>query len=431
MGGNLRFRRRAPTRPRPTMIGKTTMALGEAIRIALSSLWAHKMRSVLTLLGVVIGVTCVVAVVSFVNGLNTYVAQKVFNLGADVFLVNRGPSIITNIEEYQETQKRRRFTLDDYRALQDECKSCQEVGAAVRHLNASVKYTQNYLSNADVRGWSSEMSRLYDTDLVAGRHIDNSDVTRAAPVCTVGWDVPQNLFPGTDPIGKEIRIDEQACQVIGVGKKQGSVLGQSRDDWVIIPITRFQQMYGTQDSVALWVKAHGTGNLEATQDEVRQILRGRRHLSYNDPDDFVMETNQSFLSLWSGISGAFFGVMVVIASISLVVGGIVIMNIMLVSVTERTHEIGLRKSVGARRNDILTQFLIESSTISAIGGVWGILLGILLAKLVTWTTSLPSTIEGWSIVGGFLMATSVGLFFGVYPASKAARLDPVVALRAE
>jgi putative ABC transport system permease protein len=166
-------------------------------------------------------------------------------------------------------------------------------------------------------------------------------------------------------------------------------------------------------------------------DEVRLILRGRRHLSYGAADDFVIETNASFLSIWGSISGAFFGVMIAIASISLVVGGIVIMNIMLVSVTERTREIGLRKSIGARRNDILLQFLIESSTIAAIGGVWGVLLGILVAKMVSWVTPLPSAIEFWSVVAGLVVATSVGLFFGVYPASKAARLDPVVALRAE
>ena len=407
------------------------MAFGEAVRIAVGSLWAHKMRSVLTLLGVIIGVTCVVAVVSFVNGLNTYVAEKVFNLGADVFVVNRGPSIITNIDQYEETQKRRRFTLDDYQALRDSCKTCSDIGATVRHQNAEVKYGQNYLTNTDIRGWTEGMGRIYDTELIAGRHVNATDVERASPVCTIGWDIPQNLFPGVDPLGREIRVDGQACRVIGVGKKQGSVLGQSRDDWVIMPITRFQQIYGTEDSVGLWIKAHGTDNLERTEEEVRQILRGRRHLSYSTRDDFVIETNESFLSLWANISGAFFGVMVMISSISLVVGGIVIMNIMLVSVTERTREIGLRKSLGARRHDILVQFLVESSTIAAIGGVWGILLGILLAKTVTWTTSLPSAIQLWSVIGGFVMAAGVGLFFGVYPASKAARLDPVVALRAE
>ena len=414
------------------MARKTTLAFWEAVRIALGSLWVHKMRSVLTLLGVVIGVTSVIAVVSIISGLNGYVAEKVFNLGADVFVINRGPSIITNIEEYNETQKRRKFTMDDYEAILSACKTCLDVGAAMSQQTAQVKYGMDYLTNVNVRGWTPSMTRIYDTDLVSGRHITEIDLQQASPVCTVGMDIVEKLLPGVDPMGKEIRVDNENCTVIGVGKKQGSVLGQSRDDWVIVPITNYLKMYGTQDqSVQIWVKGYSTAHLENTMDEVRQILRGRRHVEYSQKDDFVMETNQSFLALWGSISGAFFGLVVVIASISLLVGGIVIMNIMLVSVTERTREIGLRKSIGARRTDILLQFLIESSTIAAIGGLWGILFGIVLAKLVSLITSLPSAVEGWSIIAGLLVATSVGVFFGVYPASKAARLDPVVALRSE
>jgi len=413
------------------MAGKTTMAFGEAVRIAAASLWAHKMRSVLTLIGVVIGVTSVIAVVSIVNGLNTYVATKIFNLGADVFLIDRGPAIITNIDQYEETQKRRKFTLDDYEAVKELCHSCTGVGGALHHENANVKRGTDYFSNTSVRGWTPEMTRLYDTDLASGRHIARLDESTGAPVCTVGWDIAENLFAGVDPLGKEVRVDGETCRVIGVGKKQGSVMGQSRDNWVILPLTTYQKQYGTDDSVEIWVKALTAGRIESTMDEVRQILRGRRHVQPGANDDFEMETNASFLSIWSGISGAFFGATIAIASISLIVGGIVIMNIMLVSVTERTREIGLRKSIGARRTDIMMQFLIESSTIAAIGGLWGIVLGILVAKFVSLVTPLPSAIEVWSIIVGFCVATSVGLFFGVYPAAKAARLDPVVALRSE
>ncbi|HEV2297480.1 MAG TPA: ABC transporter permease [Candidatus Acidoferrales bacterium] len=410
---------------------KTTMAFGEAVRIAVSSLWAHKMRSVLTLLGVVIGVTSVIAVVSIITGLNTYVAEKVFNLGADVFLINRGPSIITNMKEYEETQKRRKFKLGDFKAVLSACKDCRNVGAALRHENGQVKYGMNYLTNVAIRGWTPSMAIIYDIDLASGRHINEIDVQQASPVCTVGEDIVSNLMPGVDPLGKELHVENEDCTIIGVGQKQGSVLGQSRDDWVIIPITNYIKMYGTNDSVVIWIKAYSTATLDRTMDEVRLILRGRRHVAYSDDDDFVMEDNASFLSLWGSISGAFFGVVVVIASISLIVGGIVIMNIMLVSVTERTREIGLRKSIGARSNDILLQFLIESSTIAAIGGLWGVLFGIMLAKLVSLLTSLPSVVELWSVIAGLIVATSVGVFFGVYPASKAARLDPVVALRSE
>ncbi|MBZ5694270.1 MAG: ABC transporter permease [Acidobacteriia bacterium] len=406
------------------------MALSEAMRIAVASLWAHKMRSVLTLLGVVIGVTSVIAVVSVINGLNGYVAEKIFNLGADVFLINRGPSIITTIEEYEAAQKHRKFHFDDYEAVRDNCQRCVAVAANLNHVG-QVKYGTEYLSDANIIGFTYEMPQVLDRELSAGRQITRLDMARGAFVCDVGYDIVDKLLPGTDPVGKTIRIDTSECEIIGVGKKRGSVMGQSQDSWVILPLTTFQRIYGSDDSVRLWVKAAGTGAIESTMDEVRLILRGRRHVAYQDADDFSMETNSSFLQLWSSISGTFFGVTIGIASIALIVGGIVIMNIMLVSVTERTREIGLRKSLGARQGDIRLQFLIESSTIAAIGGACGVLLGILLAKIVTWTTSLPSSVQLWSVVMGLLVATSVGLFFGVYPAAKAARLDPVVALRSE
>ena len=413
------------------MPGKTTLNFGEAVRIATASLWAHKLRSILTLLGVVIGVMSVIAVVSIVNGLNSYVAEKIFNLGADVVLISRGPLIITNMDEYEETQKHHKFRIEDYVGLREDCRSCVAVGADVSNQAGQVKYGTEYVTGTRVFGWSAEMPQLYSFDLTEGRHVNQSDVASAAPVCTIGFDIADKLLPGLDPMGREIRVDTTDCTIIGVGKKLGSVLGQSRDNWLILPISTYQKVYGSDDSIVIWVKSNGTKALPATEDEVRLLLRGRRHVPYAAPDDFDIETNASFLSLWGSISGAFFGVTIAIASISLVVGGIVIMNIMLVSVTERTHEIGLRKSLGARQSDIRLQFLIESSTIAAIGGAWGVGLGILLAKVVTWTTALPSSVQVWSVLMGLIVATSVGLFFGVYPASKAARLDPVVALRAE
>ena len=413
------------------MAAKTSMALGEAVRIAVASLWAHKMRSVLTLLGVVIGVTSVIAVVSMINGLNGFVAQRISsNLGADVFMINRGPSVITTIEEYEEAQKRRKFHFDDYEAVRDTCQRCVAVAGNLNHVG-QVKYGTEYISDAAILGFTYEMPQVLDRELTAGRIFNRQDMARGSFVCDVGFDVVDKLLPGTDPIGKMIRVDTSECEIIGVGKKRGSSMGQSQDSWVILPLTTFQRIYGSDDSVRLWVKANGTGALDPTMDEVRMILRGRRHLAYQDADDFAMETNASFLQIWGSISGTFFGVTIGIASIALIVGGIVIMNIMLVSVTERTREIGLRKSLGARQNDIRLQFLIESSTIAAIGGACGVIFGILLAKIVTWTTSLPSSVQLWSVAMGLLVATSVGLFFGVYPAAKAARLDPVVALRSE
>jgi putative ABC transport system permease protein len=413
------------------MNSKTSMSFGEAVRIATASLWAHKMRSMLTLLGVVIGVTAVIAVVSLVNGLNRYVAEKVFNLGADIFTVNRAPSIITSIDQWQEAQKRRKFYFDDYQALRDDCKRCVAIAASLTRVG-QVKYGTDYLTDTAILGFTQEMPEVYSRELQEGRYFTKLDVDRATPVCDVGYDIPDKLLPGVDPIGKELRVDTSECEIIGVAKKRGSVLGQSQDNWVILPLTTYQRMYAnSNDSIELWVKSPGTKGLDATMDEVRMILRGRRHLKYKDADDFAMETNASFLQLWGNISSTFFGVTIGIASISLVVGGIVIMNIMLVSVTERTREIGLRKSLGARKGDIQMQFLIESSTIAAIGGTCGVILGILVAKIVTWTTALPSSVQIWSVLMGLIVAIGVGLFFGVYPATKAARLDPVVALRSE
>jgi putative ABC transport system permease protein len=412
------------------MASKATMTFGEAVRIALGSLWAHKLRSVLTLLGVVIAVTSVIAVVSFVDGANRYVAERVFSLGADVFLLQRGAGIVTSIDQFQEIQKRKNFEWDDYVYLADACRRCTVLGASVGR-RAQVKYGMNYLSDSGLVGVTPSMIRIRDRELAAGRYIAESDLYRAAPVAVVGWDIVENLFGGTDPIGKEIRVNNDTFEIVGIGKKEGSTLGQSRDNWVNIPITAYFKAYGTRQSLTMWGKSDGPAALDTTTDEVRQLMRGRRKVAYAAKDDFSIETHDSFLAIWADISTAFFMAVIGIAAVALVVGGIVIMNIMLVSVTERTAEIGLRKSLGARRSDILLQFLIESSTLAAVGGLWGILLGVLLAKMVSWLTPLPSGIQIWSVVAGFLVATSVGLFFGIYPASKAARLDPVVALRAE
>ena len=239
-------------------------------------------------------------------------------------------------------------------------------------------------------------------------------------------------MPGLDPLGREIRWNNIPCEIIGYGSKQGSALGNSLDNWIIIPLTTYNKNFGTQqDSLRVTARAGSAAKIQDTVDEVRQIMRGRHHLPYAKPDDFAIETSDSFLSLWKDISSSFFAVTIAIASISLVVGGIVIMNIMLVSVTERTREIGMRKAVGARRIDILLQFLIESSTVAVIGGAVGVCCGILVAKLVSWISPLPSAVQLWSVLGGLAVALSVGLFFGTYPARRAARMDPIEALRHE
>jgi putative ABC transport system permease protein len=406
--------------------------ISQALKIAFQSLWANKLRSVLTLLGVVIGVAAVIAVVTFVNGINGYVAEKIFNLGADVFIVSKMQNVITDVEQFIEGQKRKDLSMEQYRAVAEECSACKVVGAALRQFNGKVVFGNQSSSDSIIRGWTPTMAQIYDLDLVAGRMLNATDENYASPVAIIGWDIRTNLLGSVDPIGKEIRVDGRLYRVIGVGKKEGKTLGQTRDNYVILPIATWFKAYGTQNSVNIWAKTNDVGApFEQAMDQARVILRSRRHDRVGEKDSFVIETNQSFLSIWANLSGTFFIVMIVIASISLIVGGIVIMNIMLVSVTERTREIGIRKALGARSRDVLRQFLIESVTLALIGGLFGVTGGVAVAKVVTLLIGMPSAIKFWAIIAGLLVSASVGIFFGVYPAQKAAKLDPIVALRFE
>ncbi len=408
------------------------MTTSEAIRIALLSLWANKLRSILTLLGVVIGVAAVIAVVTFVNGINGYVAEKVFNLGADVFIMSKMPNVITDVDQFIEGNKRKDMTMEHYQAVLDGCSACKIVGAAVRNFTGKVVYGTENSTDTVVRGWTPSMGPIYDLDVVMGRPLNDSDLNNESAVVVIGQDIKENLMAGTDPIGKEIKVDGHVYTVIGVGKKEGKTLGQSRDNYVIMPISTWFKAYGSHNSLNIWAKSYDVGApMEQAIDQSRVILRARRHDQLGEKDSFSLETNDSFLSLWANLSGTFFIVMIVIASISLIVGGIVIMNIMLVSVTERTREIGIRKALGARPRDVMRQFLIESSTMALIGGFIGVVGGIGIAKLVTLAIGMPSAIEIWAIFAGLLVSASVGIFFGVYPARKAAKLDPIVALRFE
>jgi putative ABC transport system permease protein len=407
------------------------MGFREALKIALQALWSNKMRTVLTLIGVVIGVASVIMIVTMINGVNKYVATKVYGYGADVFTASRMPQVILSGNQYLKYQKRKILRIGDYETVAQQCTACTAVGAEIATTGSVVSHHQS-ATGVNIRGWTPDMPKMYNFNIAEGRSFTPTESQHDAHVAVVGYDIVDNVMGQGDPIGKEIRVDGVPYTVIGVVERQGATLGQSQDNFVAIPITTYQATYGSNDSVTIYAKAGGLGaQLEQASDQVRTILRTRRHDALGQPDSFSIDTNASFIGLFQSFSQSFFGVAIGIATISLVIGGIVIMNIMLVSVTERTREIGVRKALGARRSDVMMQFLIESSAMALTGGFIGVVGGIAVAKLITAFIGFPTTIALWSVLVSLFLATSVGIFFGVYPARKAAMLDPIVALRSE
>ncbi len=402
----------------------------EGVIIAFQSIWANKLRSFLTLIGIIIGVTTVIAVVSIINGMDNYVASKINSMGSNTFIVEKN-GIITSEEDWWEAQKRKRITVADMNAIKRNCDLLADVGGAMGGRMSRVKYGSKYLEDIHIAGVTYNYIAISDVEMDYGRMLDETDDAHGSAVCIVGPDIISNLLEGKHALGKRLKIGRYYYTIIGVGKKRGSFLGQNQDNWVVIPLRTYSKYFGRRSSVSIYAKAKNVAYMQESQDQVRSILRARRKLGYDQEDDFGIFTAESLMSIYSGFVGGAWLVLIIISSISLVVGGIVIMNIMLVTVTERTREIGIRKAIGARRRDILWQFLVEAVTLSILGGGVGVLIGILFAVVIDQVSPLPATIKLWSVLSGLGVATGVGLVFGVFPAMKAARLDPIESLRYE
>lgn len=399
--------------------------------LAADALRAHKLRAALTMLGLTMGVATLIAVMTLVQGANRYVEQKIANLGTNVLRISRLPFVLTDFSVVARAQRNKNILLEDMQAVAQACGHCQYVGASVAST-LGVRYRDRDLEDVALYGHTPNMADIDTRTLALGRYFTEPEDRHAAPVCLLGDRLVRELFDGMDPIGRAVKTGNEEFTVVGTFESIGSVLGQDQDTFMIIPLNTYLRVRGSRNSLTLEIKAAGSQQLfQQAQDDVRAAMRARRHVTEGHDEDFYIGTAESYISLWQSISSAFFAVFVMVSSISAVVGGIVIMNVMLVSVTERTKEIGVRRALGATQNDILMQFLTESVMQCIVGGLIGVLIGFLCALAIRSLTSLPAAVQTWVAVLGVVLSSIIGLFFGIYPATKAAKLDPVTALRTE
>lgn len=407
------------------------LAIEDNIAESFASLRAHKLRAVLTSLGLMMGVATLITVMTLIQGANSYVEDKIANLGTNVFQVARTPFTVTDYNVILKSLKYRKFETADLDAVATSCRDCQEVGAT-SSTTTSLRYGDQELEDVNMIGQTANMVEIDTRAVDQGRYFTETEDQRGANVCLIGDRIAQEFFAGADPANRVLRAGNDEFTVIGKYERLGSVLGQDQDNFIVIPLNTYLRIRGSRTSLTLNIKAAGGGAVfDRAQDEVRLILRARRHLTGNREDDFFIGAKDSYISLWKSISSAFFAVFLMVSGISAVVGGIVIMNVMLVSVTERTKEIGVRRAMGATRRDILRQFVTESVMQCLAGGLVGILVGFAGGAALKTFTSFPAAVETWVALFGVLMSSGIGLFFGIYPALRAANLDPVTALRAE
>jgi putative ABC transport system permease protein len=406
------------------------MSVADNLEECFSALRAHKLRASLTMLGLTMGVATLITVMTIVQGANVYVEQKIANLGTNVFQVARTPFAVTDFNIIIKALKYRRIEPDDIRAIVEGCAACDEVGGTA---STTVRARANNKEAQDVNlsGQTANMSDIDTRAVDLGRYFTSTEAEHHSYVCLIGDTLVQRLFAGSDPMGKSLRVGNDELLVIGVMEKLGSVLGQDQDNFIIVPLPVFLSMQGAhQTSLTINVKT-SKENFEKAQDQATLVMRARHHLSDTRESDFFIGTKESYMALWRSISGAFFGVFILVSAISVLIGGIVIMNVMLVSVTLRKREIGVRRALGATQRDILSQFMTESFIQCIVGGMIGISLGFLVALALRTFTPFPASVQTWVAILGVVMSSGVGLFFGIYPALRASKLDPVVALRSD
>ncbi|MFQ5718703.1 MAG: ABC transporter permease [Acidobacteriota bacterium] len=408
------------------------MSLIEGMRLALASIWAHKLRSSLTLLANVVAVMSVIAVVSILSGMDHYVKDAVTNEGTGIFSVERVDhiQILTDFDAFLESLRNPNLGEDDADFLREHMTLAEYVGAE-RTTSARIDAGDRYVEGAQIRGRSIEYAFMRSWPLSAGRHLAPLEIQRRAPVTVIGSKTAEMLFPDQDPLGRTLKIGGKHIRVVGVVEEQAGAFGGDPNLFAFIPIGFFEKLFGSWDSISITIKASDLDAIRPTMDEARFFMRMRHRLGPSDREDFALTSADALLSLWKSISQGIFMSLTGISAISLLIGGIIIMNIMLVAVTERTREIGVRKAVGARRTGILVQVMAESMTLSLTGGITGIVLGFTAASVVAAFSPLPYAIETWSIVAGILVTGATGMIFGIYPANRAAGLDPIDALRSE
>ncbi len=404
----------------------------DAIGIALSSIWVNKIRSFMMVLGNIVAVTSIIAVVSLLQGMNTYVATAILSdVGVGTFKVDK-IGVVTDADEERTAWRRNpNVTLLDARAIENFDPTLIDSVMAEAGAGANITYGTETLESTRVRGVTASYEDFSGYTAEEGRLPSRLEMERGRPVALIGWDTADKLFKGRNPVDRVIQVNHVHFTVVGVSERKGSIFGNSQDEFVLVPLAQFQHLFGSRRSLEITVKPAKPELVEPAMDAARVALRVKRHLRPRDADNFGMYTSDTLLDLWKTFSQGIFAILVGVVSLSLVVGGIVIMNIMLMVVSERTREIGLRKALGAKKRDIIWQVMTESTTLSMVGGLLGTLLGFGLAMIVAALTPLPAHIEPWSVPLGLGMTAGVGMFFGLYPAVRAASLDPIEALRKE